>query len=74
MDPVADIFAAFDNSATKLARATGLPPQTVWDWQKAPANIPVWRRPVVAAAIKSAGVKVSKRTQAYLADTGQVAA
>lgn len=65
MDPVAEVFAAFDNSPTKLARATGLKVQTVFDWRaKAPVGIPEWRRPVVLDALK--GKAISDATRAYL--------
>lgn len=68
MNPVAEIFAAFDNSPTKLARATGLKVQTVHDWKaKAPVNIPEWRRPIVLKAVRKRGCELSAATLAYLA-------
>jgi hypothetical protein len=71
MNPVTEIFAAFDDSPTKLARATGLKVQTVHDWKrKAPIGIPEWRRSVVLDAVKIAAKKsgkpISPATLAYL--------
>jgi hypothetical protein len=75
MDPVADIFAAFDDSPKAIADATHIPIQTVCDWRrKGVANIPTWRRPVVLEAIKAAGKAVSPATLEYLGASSQQAA
>lgn len=67
MDPVSDIFAAYDNSPTKLARATGLKVQTVHDWRaKTPINIPDWRRQAVLSAVLRDKKEVRPETIAYL--------
>jgi hypothetical protein len=68
MHPVDEIFAAFGNSPTKLATATGLKVQTVFDWKaKGPKNIPTWRRQAVLDALRSAGKSISAETLRYLA-------
>ena len=67
MDPVTEIFAAFDGKPSKLAQATGLPIQTVCDWRrKGTPNIPKWRRAVVLTAMQRAGVRVSETALHYL--------
>ncbi|HEX8413817.1 MAG TPA: hypothetical protein VF637_08020 [Sphingomicrobium sp.] len=67
MDPVNEIFAAFGNSPTKLARATGLKVQTVCDWRKkTPVNIPEWRRMTVLTALQRDNLAVSPATLQYL--------
>ena len=67
MHPVDEIFAAFGNSPTKLALATGVKVQTVFDWRaKGPKNIPIWRRRTVLEAIMRSGAKVSADTLQYL--------
>lgn len=67
MHPVDEIFAAFGNSPTKLATATGLKVQTVFDWRaKAPKNIPSWRRRAVLDAVLASGADVSVATLQYL--------
>jgi hypothetical protein len=70
MSPVAEIFAAFDDSPTKLARAIGAKVQTVFDWGKDPVNIPEWRRAAVLDAVKAEaekkGTAISADTIAYL--------
>ena len=65
MDPVSEVFAAFDNSPTKLSRAIGVKVQTVFDWKaKEPVGIPEWRRSAVLDALKDK--PISARTRAYL--------
>lgn len=67
MDPIEDIFRAFDDSPTKLARATGFPVQTVCDWRRKGAqNIPHWRRPAVLAVIDAERIKIAASTRQYL--------
>jgi len=66
MNPVAEIFAAFGNSPTKLSRAIGVKVQTVFDWSKAPVNIPEWRRAAVLDAVRKADADLSPETLAYL--------
>lgn len=67
MHPVDEIFEAFGNSPTRLAKATGLKVQTVFDWRaKAPKNIPDWRRPIVLAAIERLELSISSETREYL--------
>jgi hypothetical protein len=67
MDPVAEVFAVFGDSPTKLARATGYKVQTVFDWKaKAPINIPEWRRAIVLKAVKKTGKPITPETLAYL--------
>jgi hypothetical protein len=66
MSPVAEIFAAFDNSPTKLSRAIGVKVQTVFDWSKAPVNIPEWRRAAVLDAVRKTDAALSPETMAYL--------
>lgn len=73
MDPVLEIFAAFDGSPAKLATAVNLPVQTVCDWRrKGKPRIPTWRRDAVLAALMDGGKEISPRARAYLA--GEVAA
>ena len=66
MNPVAEIFAAFGNSPTKLSRAIGVKVQTVFDWSKAPVNIPEWRRAAVLEAVRKNNIALSPETFAYL--------
>lgn len=74
MDPVSDIFAAFGDSPTQLARATGLSVSTVCDWRtKGPRNIPKWRRGQVLNAIQREGKSVAAETLVYLADPSSAA-
>lgn len=72
MNPVAEIFAAFGNSPTKLSRAIGVKVQTVFDWSKHPVNIPEWRRAAVLDAVKAkakeTGKPISAATLAYLGE------
>lgn len=67
MDPVTEIFAAFDGSPRKLADAVKAPVQTVCDWRrKGQPRIPQWRREAVLAALEEGGKQVSAATRAYL--------
>jgi hypothetical protein len=66
MNPVAEIFAAFGNSPTKLSRAIGVKVQTVFDWSKAPVNIPEWRRAAVLDAVRKTDAVLSPETLTYL--------
>jgi hypothetical protein len=78
MEPVTEIFKAFGDSPTKLARATGLKVQTVCDWRrKGKAHIPLWRRAAVLAAAKSdekVMAKLSPDALLYLAERDGIAA
>lgn len=67
MDPVAEIFDAFDGSPAKLARATRISVQTVCDWRKkGTPNIPWWHRATVLSAIKRSKLAISPATLNYL--------
>ena len=67
MDPVNEIFDAFDGKPSKLADATGLSIQTVCDWRrKGTPNIPKWRRAAVLGAVERAGVRLSETALHYL--------
>lgn len=70
MDPVDEIFAAFGNSPTKLARAAHMDVRTVDAWKRIPKKIPKWRREKVLEAVLNAGVVLSSSALAYLRDTG----
>lgn len=73
MHVVDQIFEAFGNSPKRLADATGIPIQTVWDWRgKGRKEIPVWRRPAVLNAAR--GLPLSPDALAYLNSTERSAA
>lgn len=65
MSPIEEIFAAFRNSSTQLARAIGGNPKTVSDWKKL-RPIPRWWRPTVLEQIRAKGVTLSPEALAYL--------
>jgi len=70
MEPVDEIFAAFGDSPTTLAREAGAKVQTVHAWRVTLRNIPTWRRAAVLAAVERLGLVLSPAALAYLGDTG----
>ncbi len=68
MEPVNDIFEAFGGSPSAIAKATGLPVQTVWDWRgKGKTEIPPWRRRAVLDAAKRLKIDLPAHCVEYLA-------
>lgn len=73
MEPVDEIFAAFGDSPTALARETDAKVQTVHAWRVTLRNIPKWRRAAVLAAVQRRGVRLSPAALAYLGGTDTTA-
>lgn len=72
MSIVHEIFAAFKGPGN-IAKATGLPLQTVSDWRvKGKPEIPPWRRNAVLDAAKRDSVDLSPEAIAYLASSDRL--
>jgi hypothetical protein len=72
MHPVDEIFAAFGNSPTRLARAAAMDVRTVDAWKREPKNIPKWRRAGVLGAVRRSDVSLPAAAIAYLEDDGSI--
>ena len=67
MQAVTDIFLAFGDSPTAIAKATGFPVQTVCDWRgKGKTEIPPWRRRAVLDAAKRMKIELPAHCVEYL--------
>jgi hypothetical protein len=67
MQTVDDIFKAFGDKPSAIAKATGLPVQTVWDWRgKGKSEIPPWRRRAVLDAAKRLKIDLPSHCVEYL--------
>ncbi|KER37262.1 hypothetical protein AL00_06200 [Sphingobium indicum F2] len=67
MQAVNDIFEAFGDSPSAIAKATGFPVQTVCDWRgKGKTEIPPWRRRAVLDAAKRLKIDLPAHCVEYL--------